>query len=96
MKRKRRSPTVCQACGCSSYNGRVCRACRKFYGGPPENAIAAAALARRAQEVGPAILLELADYIVPDLGSTSLPQLLHSNTARQPPRSTRPTEEDPQ
>lgn len=65
-----RKPTVCQACGYPSYNGRVCKACRKFYGGTVENCIAAATLAHRLEgtthEQAFAILAELCDVIVPD------------------------------
>jgi len=46
MAKRVRRPTVCQACGYSSYNGRVCRDCLDYYGGPVENVLAAKALER--------------------------------------------------
>ena len=66
----KRKATVCQACGFPSYNGRACKTCLRYYGGPADNAIAAAALARACRgltlEGVCDLLSDLSDFIVPD------------------------------
>jgi hypothetical protein len=66
---KKRKATTCEACGFPSWDGRVCKSCKRFYG-TAEDAIAGAELQRRLKkatfdEVWK-ILGEMVDSIVPD------------------------------
>jgi hypothetical protein len=81
-KRSARKPTVCQACGLSSFNGRVCRGCSRYWGPPVENVLAAVALRRRLDTCHSLdqvfdVLADLADHIVPDWPGANLPGLLY-------------------
>lgn len=84
-----RAPTVCQACGFPSYNGRVCKGCRKFYGGSSANAIAAADLARKMgacktlEEIQEVLFL-LVDFVVP-MKMTDLHPLVHNRSTLKEP-----------
>lgn len=64
-----RKATVCLCCGFSSWNGRVCKGCRDFYGGTVENCVAARQLQRRLEGLNYDgvcdVLAELCDIIVP-------------------------------
>jgi hypothetical protein len=77
MTRTKRKPTVCQACGFPSYNGRVCKSCRAYYGGDVKNCVEAAALAKRLEgltyDEAVAALCELFDVVVPDLPRYNTP-----------------------
>jgi len=78
---KKRRPTICQACGFNSWDGRVCRGCKAYYG-TAEDAIAGSALARSLEGATWdhvfGILASLVDVIVPDWPGPNLQSILHS------------------
>jgi hypothetical protein len=85
----KRKPTVCQSCGYPSWNGRVCRCCLAYWGGPVENVLAAVRLRRRldgatAEQIA-AILSELCDIQCPDMPGPYLPALLYQKPASAAP-----------
>ncbi len=81
-KKRTRMRKPCEACGYPA-DARVCRHCLRYYGGPPANAIAGAALARRmaaakTHEEALAILGELCDYMTTDWPCRDLPRLAYT------------------
>ena len=91
-KKQARKGTVCQTCGGSSYNGHMCKFCKKYYG-TYKNAVAAIALRKRLDACKDfdditVVLGSVCDVIVPDWPGVSLPRLLHSTlvSPRDPAR----------
>ncbi len=82
MAKKKRKPVKCESCGFDSWDGRVCRGCKKYYGSA-EDAIAGSALAREMANMTYDQVVEklasMVDLVVYDWPGPSLPRLLYSD-----------------